>query len=282
MNEQELEQALAGALEAARLGSDRVMAGWDHSFEFHKKGVVDLVTRFDRESERAIVGFLAERFPDDGVVAEEGGPTKRTGTRVWYVDPLDGTTNFVHGLPLFGVSVGLVLDDVPQVGVVQVPALGWTFAARRGGGATWNGRPMRASAVDEMDSALSVTGFPYSRRSQADRLGRFVSHFLTRAQGLRRLGAAALDLCFVARGWIDVYWESELKPWDLAAGIVICEEAGGAVTDWKGGPASSALFSGQVAASNGRLHEDLLGVLAEMTVGESLPGGGASTAPGDG
>jgi len=255
-------------LEAARLGSDRVMAGWDRSFEFHKKGAVDLVTQFDRDSERAIVEYLAGAFPNDGVVAEEGGPTERPGARVWYVDPLDGTTNFVHGLPLFGVSVGLVADGVPQAGVVQVPAMGWTFAARRGGGATWNGRPMHVSSVDEMDSALSVTGFPYSRRSQADRLGRFVSHFLTRAQGLRRLGAAALDLCFVARGWIDVYWESELKPWDLAAGIVICEEAGGTVTDWQGGPASLALFSGQVAASNSRLHSDLLDVLSEMMIAE--------------
>jgi myo-inositol-1(or 4)-monophosphatase len=228
-----------------------------------KGSPLDLVTDFDRRAESVIVATLHEADPAALVVAEEGGPLgSAAAARVYWVDPLDGTTNFAHGLPLFSVSIGLYEAGAPRAAVVIAPALGWEFAAAAGRGATCNGVPLHVSTTPRLEEALLVTGFPYDlRESPDDNLRRFEA--LTKAsRGVRRLGSAALDLCFVARGWLDGYWERKLKPWDLAAGMLIAAEAGGRVTAFDGGPPVPE--SGAVVATNGLIHDALLGILRQV------------------
>ncbi|MCS6913281.1 MAG: inositol monophosphatase family protein [Myxococcales bacterium] len=220
----------------------------------------DLVTRFDREAEQTIVAGLRARYPSHAVLAEEGGaqPGSPDAPR-WIVDPLDGTTNFAHGLPLFSVSIACEVQGVVRVGVVVAPALGWTFTAVRGGGAFCNGRPLAVSQTTVLDEALLVTGFPYDKRSsEQDNLAQFAA-LEKRVHGVRRLGSAALDLALVACGWLDGYWEMKMKPWDLAAGLLLVEEAGGRTSDWQGRPVN--LWQGDAVATNGHLHEALLAAL---------------------
>lgn len=260
---------LAAAAEAARAAAAVSLEGWNQPLDIEHKGAVDLVTEYDRRAEDAAMAVISRRFPDDLIVAEESGGNaaedrRRGQARVWHVDPLDGTTNFAHGFPMFASSVGLLVDGVPQVGVISAPAVGWTFAARRGRGATCNGRPMSVSKTRELGECLAVTGFPYSRRRHAEAIAQRVKTFLETAQGLRRVGAAALDLCFVACGWLDLYFETSLKTWDVAAGTLLVEEAGGVVTDWRGGAARKAIPKGEVAASNGAVHDALLSVLGPI------------------
>lgn len=252
------------AVEAARRGAAFALSGWGRSLTVEHKGPLELVTQYDRGAEEAAKAWIEEHFPDDAMVLEESGGLKAGRSRVWYVDPLDGTTNFAHGLPLFCTSVGLVVDGQLAAGAVVAPVLKWEFAALKGGGATFNGRPIRVSETADMNEALAITGMPYHRRDHAAALAHGVEVFIRNAQGVRRLGAAALDLCFVACGWLDAFYELGLKPWDLAAGMLIVQEAGGRVTDWKGEPAEKVLHSGQVAASNALLHARLLELLDEV------------------
>ena len=224
----------------------------------HKQAATDLVTEFDKRSEALIVGAIASQFPGDSILAEEGGETVR-GERRWLVDPLDGTTNFTHGLPFFCVSIGLEIAGRPEVGVVTVPALDWVFAAARGSGATMNGRPIRVSSTKTLGESLLATGFPYDNAtSPENNFERFVRLYKC-TQGVRRVGAAALDLCMVAAGWMDGYWERKLKPWDMCAGAVIVEEAGGRLSDYRGGPFSPD--RPEIVASNGHIHEQLIAEL---------------------
>jgi myo-inositol-1(or 4)-monophosphatase len=229
----------------------------------HKGGPKDLVTEFDRRAEGVIVARLHAADPEALVVAEEGGRQgSHTAARVYWVDPLDGTTNFAHGLPIFSVSIALYQDDAPRAAVVVAPALGWEFAATRGGGATCNGAPLRVSTTPDLAEALLVTGFPYDRRESAENnFGRFEA-FAKLSHGVRRLGSAALDLCCVARGWFDGYWERKLKPWDIAAGMLIAAEAGARVTAFDGGPASPE--GGEVVVTNGLIHDAVLEVLRQV------------------
>ena len=223
-----------------------------------KSEEINLVTEFDKRSEALIVERLAAAFPDDRVVAEEGttrGTEPRRPQRVWYVDPLDGTTNFAHGMPLFSVSLGLAIDRRPVLGVVEAPALGWSFAGTTtGGGSTFNGKPIAPSAIDRLLGALLVTGFPYTRNPVHDNMAEFAA-LTAAAQGTRRLGSAALDLCFVACGWLDGYWERELHPWDLVGGSAIVIGAGGQATDLDGRPFDGE--TGRVLATNGRIHGEM-------------------------
>lgn len=230
------------------------------------KGAVDLVTAADRESEAFIVRALADAFPEDLVVAEEGGGAGPAGADfVWYVDPLDGTTNFVHGLPHFAVSLGAAYRGELAVGVIHAPALhlptaphelGVTWSAATSLGATRNGRGVHVSALTELGRTLVATGFPYDRRAHAHALAARVERALCHCLCLRRLGSAALDLAQVADGTFGVFWEERLKPWDIAAGVVIVREAGGVVSDLQGG--DGFLASGDVLASNGHLHTTFL------------------------
>ncbi len=253
----------AGALLCARYAAPQPAA--------FKSDIVDLVTDADRDAERLIVDTLQNAFPDHGVVAEESGVVPGSSPYRWYVDPLDGTTNFAHGHPHFAVSVALARGEELLVGVVHDPLRGETFAACRGAGARLGDRPIHVSTVGTLDAALLATGFPYDRRHHAAYYLAFVQAALERAQGLRRAGSAALDLCWVACGRLDGYWEWKLRSWDTAAGRLIVEEAGGIVSDLVG--RAPALESAEIVASNGRLHAELVAMLRAVrgTVGP-LPG----------
>jgi myo-inositol-1(or 4)-monophosphatase len=223
---------------------------------------INLVTEYDRRSEALLVDRLSRAFPGDRVVAEEGttvGGGPGGASRVWYVDPLDGTTNFAHGLPLFSVSLGLVVDGRPALGVVDAPALGWSFSGTStGGGSSLNGKPIAPSGTERLSGALLVTGFPYARNPVQSNLAEWEA-FTAAAQGTRRLGSAALDLCFVACGWLDGYWERALHPWDLVGGAAIVIGAGGRATDLDGRPFDGE--TGRVLATNGLLHEQMMDIL---------------------
>jgi myo-inositol-1(or 4)-monophosphatase len=207
------------------------------------------------------------------VVSEEAGRVgPEGGARWWWVDPLDGTTNFSHGFPHFAVSIASEDADGLRVGVVLEPLSGRCFSASRGGGAFLDGRRLSVSAVPDLDAALLATGFPYDRRTNPDNNVHRVAHLIRRCQGIRRAGAAALDLAYVAAGWLDGYWEDRLKPWDLAAGALLVREAGGLVTAFGGQPLD--LVAGQCVASNGRVHPALtLAVDESPPIVASMPGG---------
>ena len=229
------------------------------------KGAVDLVTETDRAVEALLVERLRRAVPDHLIVAEEGsagaGPARpQAGQYAWYLDPLDGTTNFAHGHPHFAVSLGVARDGVLLLGVLADPLRGETFAAERGRGATLNGRPIRVSATAELRHALLATGLPYDRRQHADRYLDTIKAFMLQAQGIRRAGSAALDLCYLACGRFDGYWEWKLSPWDTAAGVLIVGEAGGVVTDFSGAPFD--LYGQETLASNGLLHAEMAAILA--------------------
>ncbi|MSP59531.1 MAG: inositol monophosphatase [Myxococcales bacterium] len=227
-----------------------------------KSSPFDLVTEYDRRAEELILARLRAAFPGDRILAEESGLSGTASGARWVVDPLDGTTNFAHGLPLFAVSIAREVAGVVEVGVVHAPALGLTFAARRGDGATCNGAPIRVSDCDHLAAALLATGFPTDRQtSDENNFAQFIA-FQRRAQGVRRLGSAALDLALVARGTYDGFWEMKLKPWDVAAGALLVVEAGGTVSGWSG--EALAIDRGAVVASNGRLHAAMLATLATL------------------
>jgi len=224
-----------------------------------KAGAGNLVTDMDHASEELIVRALRREFPDHAIVAEESGNTGDSSHR-WYIDPLDGTTNFAHGYPQFAVSIALAREDDLLLGVVYDPVREELFTALRGDGARLNGAPITLSPVDQLGRALLATGFPYDHRQHIDFHLSFWREALQHAQGVRRAGAAALDLCYVACGRLDGFWEWNLHPWDLAAGRLIIEEAGGLVTDATGGP--HRLSGEETVASNGRIHGELLAMIA--------------------
>ena len=254
-------------LAIARLAAERagllIAKHWDGAFEVQFKGDVDLVSEVDLASERLLVAALQDAFPDDALLGEEGGIVGPESARTWHIDPLDGTTNFSHGFPQFCVSIALTVASVPVVGVVHEPIRGWTFSAVRGGGAWLGGRSLSVSETPSLDGALLATGFPYDRRTNPDNNIDRVEAMLTRVQGIRRAGSAALDLCFVAAGWLDGFWEDRLNSWDLAAGALIIEEAGGRVS----GPDGSVLdiARGAVVGSNGQWHDTLLRALRDAS-----------------
>jgi myo-inositol-1(or 4)-monophosphatase len=238
----------AGEIQLDRLGGEIGIA---------KKGAIDLVTDVDLAVERMFRAMVAERFPEHTVLAEELGAAEQPqGRFCWIFDPLDGTTNYAHGLPIFASSLALEIDGIVTVGAIYDPTRRELFTATLGGGAYLNGVPMRVSTTPTLIDALLVTGFPYSVHESGDELVSLFAAFLSEAQAVRRLGSAALDLCYVAAGRMDGFWEQHLKPWDMAAGALMLAEAGGRVTALDGGPYN--VRKGQLMASNGVLHETLL------------------------
>lgn len=232
----------------------RAARGGEGGYEL-KRNTTDLVTATDLAAERLIVDGLLGAFPEDAIVAEEQGG-EPDGRYVWYVDPLDGTTNFAHGFPVFSVSIALVEGGTTQLGVVYLPVWDQLFWAQRGGGAYCNETPIRVSRTDALERALLGTGFPYNRREIADELLARVKRAFDHSQGVRRAGAASVDLCFVACGQLDGYWEQNLAPWDWAAGALIVEEAGGRISDFAGNPFE--LGGRTLTASNGAIHDQLV------------------------
>jgi myo-inositol-1(or 4)-monophosphatase len=240
------------------------------------KGDVDLVTVADRAAEKLIRERLAEAFPAHGIYGEEGTRDRMEGEFRWYVDPLDGTTNFAHGFPHFCVSMGLEQrpaglgpdeDGTLVAAVIYDPLLDELFTAERGRGAWLNGTPMRVSSTPELAEALVATGFPSQKRHRSPNI-HFYQEFTLRSHGVRRAGSAALDLAYVAAGRFDAFWEFKLNPWDTAAGLLLVEEAGGRITNFSGGP--WRLDSREILASNQLIHEELLSFFGDMFAGRNL------------
>lgn len=255
------ERALAEAV-ARRAGRIVRRGAVDRSsWAARQKGVVDLVTEVDLAAEACIREDLARLSPGVPVLAEEGGGASEAATR-WIVDPLDGTTNFVHGFPAYAVSVALQVDGQIVAGCIYDAANDRAWTAARGWGARCDGMPIHVSDTADLEDALLLTGFPYDRRERAGHYLRHFESFLKRTQGLRRAGAASLDFAHLAVGHADGYWEFGLKPWDVAAGILLVEEAGGRVTDVALGPLD--LEHPRLLASNGIVHEAMAGVLRSL------------------
>jgi myo-inositol-1(or 4)-monophosphatase len=260
-------QLRAAAIAFAREAGSVLREGYGQSHDAERKGRIDLVTEFDRRSERLLLARIAEHFPDHAILAEESGAHTRASTVRWILDPLDGTTNFAHNYPFFCVSVGVEVAGTLAAGAVYDPIRDEMFAAAAGDGATLNDSPIRVSNVDRVEDALLVTGFPYDVRERPETIVPMFSAFLARAQGIRRDGSMALNLCYLAHGRFDGFWEGHAfggaagpSPWDMAAGVLIAREAGGVVTGYDGGPFD--LEARMILASNGRIHEEMRLILA--------------------
>jgi myo-inositol-1(or 4)-monophosphatase len=264
------------ASEIALEGGKRLREFLAQGVETEYKGDVDLVTIADRTVEKLIRTRLGEVFPEHGIYGEEGTRDRMEGQFRWYVDPLDGTTNFAHGFPHFCVSMGLEQrpanlkpeeDGTLVAAVVYDPMRDELFTAERGKGARLNDRPIHVSAISELAEALLATGFPSRKRHDSPNV-HFYHEFTLRSHGVRRAGSAALDLAYVASGRLDAFWEFNLNPWDTAAGILLVEEAGGCVTDFSGNP--FRLDSREILASNGIIQKELVALFEHMFAGRDL------------
>jgi myo-inositol-1(or 4)-monophosphatase len=254
---------LTTAIEAVVRAGDVMRSRVGSAVTVEKKGAIDLVTEVDVAIEQSFRSLIRGRFPDHAVLAEEfGGDDAVVSGPCWVFDPIDGTTNFAHGLPIFCASIALEIDGVAEVAAVFDPMRRELFTAERGHGARLNGLPIRVSSAERLVDALLVTGFPYNVHDRVDEIVGLFARFVGQARAVRRLGSAALDLCYVAAGRMDAFWERDLKPWDVAGGALIVTEAGGTVTAMSGAAFSSR--AGNLLASNGSLHSAMLRVIDEF------------------
>lgn len=254
-----LDAAIELALAAGRLAKDM-------SKEIHRitlKGEVDLVTEVDVKSETLIVDGLRSRFPSHGIIAEESGVTQAESDYLWIIDPIDGTTNYAHGFPVYAVSIGLEYKGDVIVGVVYDPNLDELFTAEKGRGAFLNNEPTCVSSIDDLDRALLATGFPYYFRKDPEKIIRYFTEFSLKAQGIRRAGAATIDLTALASGRFDGYWEFGLKPWDMAAGGLIAAEAGATITKFD--RSAFDIRVPEILATNGLIHEQMLEIISRFS-----------------
>jgi myo-inositol-1(or 4)-monophosphatase len=252
------------AIELALEAGDILKHYMDREKHIELKGQANLVTIADKESEALVIRRILERYPTHGILAEESGISgaSETGASKWIIDPLDGTTNFAHQYPFFCVSIGFEQEGEVLCGAVYDPCRDEMFSGARGLGAFMNDRRLRVSNVDRLAGALILTGFPYGvRQKMKSAISQFEA-FLFESQGVRRGGSAALDLCYVAQGRCDGFWEMDLHPWDTAAGLVILEEAGGTVTGFGGN--SFSIYGKQIVASNGKIHQEMVEVLKRL------------------
>ena len=256
MNGPEVRERLNLMRELGRTAGRLMMNQYGRISEYELKGEVDLVTEVDQQVETATLGRIQALFPRDSILAEEGGSIAGDSGFKWVIDPLDGTTNYAHGYPFFAFSCGLHMDDAPLGALVEVPFTGETFFAARGQGAFRNEKRIHVSDVQTLNRSLLVTGLPYFRHTIVDELLAPMRRAILHGQGLRRGGAASVDLCYVACGRLDGFFEIGLKPWDMAAGQLLLEEAGGTLTDYSGGDFS--IFKPELVATNGHIHQELI------------------------
>jgi myo-inositol-1(or 4)-monophosphatase len=247
------------AVQAARKAGEILKKQMGRRRTIGFKGTVNLVTEMDILSEKIIVQEIERRFPDHAVLAEERSASQKPSRFLWIIDPLDGTTNYAHGFPIFSVSIALAKDGEVVLGVVYDPSRDELFTAEKGRGARLNGRQIRVSSESKLTLSLLATGFPYDlRKSKINNFDHF-HNFAVRAQAVRRAGSAALDLCYVAAGRFDGFWEMKLGTWDIAAGSLMVSEAGGKVTNFLAQPLN--LSGKHVLASNGKIHREMLRIL---------------------
>ena len=257
-----LDKAVAIAREAGALVGDY----YQRRVAFESKGEFDLVTEADRASEKLIVERLSAQFPEHGIVAEEGGGHESSSSYIWYVDPLDGTTNFAHSFPTFNVTLALARGGQVILGVVFDPLRQEMFTAERGAGAFLNGSRIHVSQAARVADSLSSTGFPSRKRHHNVNI-HFYYQLAMASHGVRRTGSAAIDLAYVAAGRLDFFWEFGLKPWDMAAGSLLVEEAGGRISDMRGG-SDDLLHTDNFLADNGLVHAEVLEMFAEIFRGQ--------------
>ena len=257
---------LEAAIEIAREAGALVSNFAERKIPFELKGEFDLVTEADRASEALVVERLQTRFPTHAILGEEGGDREAASEYRWYVDPVDGTTNFAHGFPVYNVTLGLERAGELIAGVIYDPTRNEMFAAEKGGGAYLNGRRIHVSRAAAADAALVATGFPSKRRHENVNI-HFYYQMAMVTHGVRRAGAAAIDLAYVACGRLDGFWEFGLSPWDMAAGILLIEEAGGRVSDMKG--RAHTLRSPHILANNGLIHEEIVGLFGDIFAGRA-------------
>lgn len=252
------------AMAAARLGGEVLMKRTSPlNIDYKDASTRNMVSNIDLEAERVITEFIKEQWPDHQILAEEGGLDKGNSSYKWIIDPLDGTTNYIHGFPFFSVSIGLEFEGTLLAGVVYEPVRNKIFYAEKGKGAFLNGYPLQVSKEVQIRHALLVTGFSYEMKNNPDENFIHFFNFSRAAQGVRRTGSAALDLCYLAAGYFDGYWELNLAPWDTAAGSLIVEESAGKVTDFNGEPFS--IYSKAILASNGLIHSQMIDILQKRS-----------------
>jgi len=250
--------AIAAAREAGRIQ----MEHYGHSHPVEYKGEINPVTIVDKLCDQAITQIIFSAYPDHDLLTEES-PFERKGSPLkWIIDPLDGTTNYLHGYPCFCASIGLEIEGEVKLGVVYNPILDELFHAERGKGAYLNGNRISVSRENRLDRSFLCTGFPYDVRENGDFYLRYFREFMMRSLAIRRPGSAAIDLCYLAAGRFDGFWELKLHPWDVAAASLIVTEAGGKVTDFRGGPFN--IYSQEILASNGLIHQEMLQVIREI------------------
>ncbi len=249
-------------LKTALLAGGKILSKKFRKVTYRLKGRANLITEADLAAQAAVIRVIGRAFPDDGFMAEESPLKEMPNGRLWIIDPLDGTTNYAHGFPAAAVSIAFSKDGVVKAGGVFDPFRKELFLAEKGKGARLNGHRLEVSATAALSRALLVTGFAYDRAERAEFYCRFFSDFMKISHDVRRMGAASLDLCWLAAGRTDGYWEFNLKPWDVAAGAIIVEEAGGKVTDFKGLPwGATAAMGRQTLATNRRIHGAMLKII---------------------
>ena len=260
-NDRYTQLAIAAAKEAGRI--QMLHFGHSHPVEYKEK--FNPVTEVDRLCERAIVGMISDAFPNDDILTEESPFEGKGASRKWIIDPLDGTTNYLHGFPCFCVSVGLEVEGEVRLGVVYVPALHELFHAEKGKGFFFNGERTVVSQVDRLSRSLLCTGFPYDVHEHVDFYLRYFRQFISKSFAIRRPGSAAVDLSYLAAGRFDGFWELKLHAWDVAAASLMITEAGGKVTDLQGRPFN--IYAEEILASNGVIHQEMLQAIREMETG---------------
>jgi len=250
---------LKEAVDIARHTGGMLQKGLRSGLIIAHKGPVDLVTNYDAAAQSAIIEGLSSRFPDHDFMAEENVSRRNNSEFCWIIDPIDGTTNFAHGFPIYSISIALEYRKKIVLGVVSDPCRKEDFTAELGGGAFLNGKPIHVSLVRDLNDSLLATGFPYDLRENAENNLNHFNRFVKKAQGIRRCGSAALDLCYVACGRFDGFWELKLSPWDVAAASLILQEAGGNISDFDGNPFSISMR--ETLGSNGAIHRQMIKIL---------------------